>query len=180
MSDLRPLSPLPSASVIGADFEMREVPDVAKVRVQALRRRGMTAPCADPQQLPTLPNTALGEDPVVLWKAPDDWLAYSETLSGAQLRDVLSRVAASAPLIVTDVSSASVVVKLRGARVPELLMRDCTLDLEGGAVAPGACCQTALAQVNVMLHRSKDGEAWRLFIERSVASHVWDWLQPHQ
>jgi len=123
-----------------------------------------------------LPNTALGDDPVVLWKAPDDWLVYSETLSGPQLCEVLSRVSASAPLIVTDVSSASVVLELHGPRAIDILMRDCTLDLEGGAIGPGTCCQTALAQVNVMLHRSRDGNAWLLFIECSVASHVWDWL----
>jgi heterotetrameric sarcosine oxidase gamma subunit len=176
MSELQPISPLTSAPVLERDFQMSELPGVAKIRVQVLRSRGMNTPCADPQRLPTLPNTALGSNPVVLWKAPDDWLAYSQTLSATQLLEVLRTVSSSAPLVMTDVSAASVVLELRGARAIDILMRDCTLDLEGDAVKPGACAQTALAQVNVMLQRSADGSIWRLFVERSVASHVWDWL----
>ena len=176
MSDLQPLSHLTSAPVFEADFEMCELPGVAKIRVQALRNRGMNTPCADSQRLPTLPNTALGGDPVVLWKAPDEWLAYSQTLSATRLLEVLGTVSSSAPLVLTDVSSASVVLELRGPRAIDVLMRDCTLDLEGDAVKPGACAQTALAQVNVMLQRSADGRVWRLFVERSVVLHVWDWL----
>jgi heterotetrameric sarcosine oxidase gamma subunit len=176
MPDMQARSPLTSAQIVRADFEMRELPRVAKARLQALRRRGMNAPCSDPRQLPTSPNTAVGDDPFVLWKAPDDWLAYSQRLSGSQLCDILRGVSASAPLIVTDVSSASIVLELSGARVSDVLMRDCTLDLEGGALSPGSCVQTAFAQANVMLHRPRDGKAWRLFVERSVASHVWAWL----
>jgi heterotetrameric sarcosine oxidase gamma subunit len=55
-------------------------------------------------------------------------------------------------------------------------MRDCTLDLEGQAVPPGACAQTPFAQTTVMIHRPSTSEAWRLFVERYVANHVWDWL----
>jgi len=176
MSDLQPLSPLNFAPVVGTDFELRALPGIAKVRVQALRKRGMNTPCADTARLPSTPNSVFGADPVMLWKAPDDWLAYSETLSGEQLCQVLREVASSVPLLVTDVSSASVVLELSGAGAIELLMRDCTLDLEGEAVKPGACAQTALAQVSVMLHRPRDKDAWRIFVERSVASHVWSWL----
>ncbi len=176
MSDLQPHSPLTSAPLIEADFEMRELPRVAKIRVQALRSRGMNAPCADTQRLPLSPNTALGIDPVVLWKAPDDWLAYSQTLSSTDLCNALRQVPARATLLLTDVSSASVVLELRGPRALDVLMRDCTLDLEGGAVKPGNCAQTALAQVNVIVHRPGDTDMWRLVVERSVAAHLWDWL----
>jgi heterotetrameric sarcosine oxidase gamma subunit len=176
MPDMQARSPLTSERIVGTDFEMCELPRVAKARVQALRSRGVNTPCSDPHHLPTSPNTAVGDDPFVLWKAPDDWLAYSQTLSGTQLCDILGGIPASAPLIVTDVSSASVVIQLSGARVFEVLMRDCTLDLEGGALSPGNCVQTAFAQVNVVLHRPRNGKTWRLFVERSVAPHVWAWL----
>jgi sarcosine oxidase, subunit gamma len=177
MSDLQRTSPMTSVQpIIGADFELRELQRVTKVRVQVLRRRGMSTPCADPQRLPISPNTASGTDPVVLWKAPDDWLAYSQTLSTAQLCSALREVPADATLILTDVSSASVVLELRGPRALDVLMRDCTLDLEGDAVKPGNCAQTALAQVNVIIHRPRDADVWRLFVERSVATHLWDWL----
>ena len=178
MTDLQRTSPLASAlrSNGAAGFELHELAHVAKVRVQALRPRGMLTPCADPQRLPVEPNTALGVEPIVLWKGPDDWLAYSLELSAERVGAELRLVTSSAPLVLTDVSSASLVLELRGPRALDVLMRDCTLDLEQDAIEPGNCAQTLLAQVGVMIHRLQDADAWRLFVERSVAVHLWEWL----
>ena len=178
MTELERASPLASArrSSGTAGFELHEIANVAKVRVQALRGRGAGTPCADPNRLPFSPNTALGVDPIVLWKAPDDWLAYSLELPAARVCAAVRLVTSSAPLVLTDVSSASVVLELRGPRALDVLMRDCTLDLEGDAITPGNCAQTVLGQVSVMMHRPQDADAWRLFVERSVAMHVWYWL----
>ena len=179
MTDLQRSSPLASVRRANgaAGFELHELANVAKVRVQALRSRGLLTPCADPQRLPVAPNTALGMDPIVLWKGPDDWLAYSLVLSAERLSTVMRLVPSSAPLVLTDVSSASLVLELRGPRALDVLMRDCTLDLEQDAIEPGNCAQTILGQVGVMVHRPLDTtDAWRLFVERSVAVHLWDWL----
>jgi heterotetrameric sarcosine oxidase gamma subunit len=157
-------------------FTLREMPGVTKVRAQALRGHPGAA-AGDPSRLlPAIPNTTLGDDPCVLWQAPGDWLACSQTLCAAQLGTMLLAARGAAPLVVTDVSSASVVLELTGARVLEVLARDCTLDLEGDAIPVAGCAQTVIAQVDVLIHRPPDREAWRLLVERSVAGHLWEWL----
>lgn len=184
MIDMRTRSPLEAPGMrefATAGFSMRELPHVAKARVQALRSRGLASAAADEQRLPATPGASLGLDPCALWKAPDDWFVYSFTLPAQPLCHLLSTVASSAPLIVTDVSCASVVLELSGPRAVDILMRDCTLDLEGNAIPPGHATQTALAQVGVFIHRPalhapSDREVWRLFTERSVAPHLWAWF----
>lgn len=178
MADLQLRSPLPRSGRAFAahGFRLRELEAVTKIRVQALRSRGMTAPAASPSQLPGVPNTALGTDPIALWRAPDDWLVYSQTLPADVLSKWVGAVSSEAPLVVTDVSSASVVLELSGPRAVDILLRDCTLDLEGAAVPPGACAQTSFAQTGVLIHRPAEGDTWRLFVERSVAVHVWEWI----
>lgn len=157
-------------------FQLRELQGVAKVRVQSRQRRAVSAPMADAMRLPMAACTSIGTDPVALWRAPGDWLVYSITQSAEALLQGLCDVSASPSFWLADVSSASVVLELSGARTLDVLMRECTLDLEGGAIQPGGCAQCEFAQVTVMIHRPRDTEAWRLFVERSVAVHVWDGL----
>jgi sarcosine oxidase, subunit gamma len=183
MIELAHHSPLGSDARHGVGapgFTLREITGISKVRVQALRGDPPTAAAAaaadGTRLLPAIPNTALGDDPCVLWRAPGDWLACSQTLSAAQLGSLLLAAQGSAALLVTDVSSASVVLELAGPRVLEVLARDCTLDLEGDAVPVAGCAQTVIAQVGVLIHRPPGREGWRLMVERSVAVHLWNWL----
>jgi sarcosine oxidase subunit gamma len=177
MAELERRSALPPGKRVhtGRDVTLCEIEPVAKLRMQALRSRGVSSLAADPALLPASPNAALGTDPTALWCAPDDWLAYSRTLSAAAMTDWAATFTSQAALVVTDVSSASVVLELSGVRAVDVLMRDCSLDLEGDAVAVGACAQTLFAQTGVMIHRVAP-QTWRLFVERSVAVHVWEWL----
>ncbi|MEP7248140.1 MAG: sarcosine oxidase subunit gamma family protein [Gammaproteobacteria bacterium] len=178
MIDLLRQSPLPRGSrdYRAAAFDLRELEAVAKVRVQVLRSRGLSVPAVSSMSLPGAPNTASGVDPVALWKAPDDWLVYSQTLTAGALSDWVAAVTSESPLVVTDVSSASAVFELRGPRAIDVLLRDCSLDLEGDAIRPDACAQTLFAQTSVLIHRPAEPHTWRLFVERSVALHVWEWL----
>ena len=75
-----------------------------------------------------------------------------------------------------DVSSTGALFEIGGPRAIDVLMRDCTLDLEGGAVPPGGCAQTTLAQLTVMVHRPAAEPAWRLWVDRTAARHLWEWL----
>jgi len=151
-------------------FTLRELTPVPKIRIQALRGR-----TAGPQEsLPATPNTVSGTDPVFLWRAPADWLAYSALMPLATL---VAAVGKAAPdCVLTDMSSGLVLLELAGPKSVDILMRDCTLDLDGGEVSVGRCAHTVLAQVNVTLHCCGPEPAWRVFVERSVCLHLWDWL----
>jgi heterotetrameric sarcosine oxidase gamma subunit len=170
------LQDLDKTSHSAPGFTMRELPCMALLRLQALRPRGVTAPAADPALLPVQPNTAIGSDPCVLWKSPDDWLAYSTHLETDELALRFDGLGGGVRLVVTDVSAANTVLELAGAHLLEILARDCTLDLEGDRVPSGACAQTVVAQVPLLLHRPSGRDTWWAFVDRSLAGHLWDWL----
>jgi len=151
-------------------FTLREVAQAPKIRIQALR--GRTAGLQE--SLPAKPNTVCGTDPAFLWRAPADWLAYSTSMPLAALADAVGKAAPDC--VLTEMSSGLVLLELAGPKSLDILMRDCTLDLDGGEVSGGRCAQTVLAQVNVMLHCCGPEPAWRVFVERSVCLHLWDWL----
>ncbi len=156
--------------------EVRELLFVAKLRLQAMRGAGAPLPASALALLPERPNSGSGDDPCVLWRAPGDWLALSPTLSAEALERLLGERLAGAAVLLADVSSTSAVFELSGERALEVLARDCTLDLEGGAVSPGDCAQTVIAQLSVLVHRSAAGDSWRLFVDRTAARHLRDWL----
>ena len=178
MTELLRSSPLTALRLplIATGFELRELASVAKVRLQAFRDQRWSQHSGQQRRLPVIPNTAVGFDPVALWMGPEDWLVYSVSLTADQILDSLRDIITAAPLIATDASPASIVLELRGPRALDILMRDCTLDLEGGAIQAGACAQTSFAQVSVLIHRLAGDNAWRMFVERPVAMHVFEWL----
>ncbi len=163
------------ASHRAAGFELRELRAVAAVRLQTLRGDAERVATAAANVLPASPNGVAGDDPWVLWRAPGDWLAYSLTLPEEQIESTLRQRLSDVPLLFAGVSAASVVFELGGARAVDVLLRDCTLDLEGDAVPIGACAHTALAQLSVTLHQPAAG-LWRLWADRSAARYLWDWL----
>jgi heterotetrameric sarcosine oxidase gamma subunit len=163
-------------------FELREHPFVPMLRLQALRADLAALSASGSDLLPATPNRALGDDPWILWRAPGDWLAYSlaspleELERGLRPRLAPFSASSASPLYWTDVSSTGALFEIGGPRAIEVLMRDCTLDLEGGAVPAGACAQTAIAQLTVMIHRPAAAPAWRLWVDRTAARHLWEWL----
>ncbi len=90
MLDLQRNSPLrPDVRLFSAaGFQLREVESVTKLRIQVLRPRGMHVAAVDPNLLPDRPNSTSGVDPIALWKAPDDWLVYSQTLTSEAMSSV--------------------------------------------------------------------------------------------
>jgi sarcosine oxidase subunit gamma len=126
--------------------------------------------------LPTAPNTvAAGPRGIAYWLGPDEWLlvtaASDEATLGAALRTALAGVHSA----VTEVSGGQVVIELRGAKVLELLAKECPLDLEAPEFAPGRCAQTRLAKAAVLL-RPLEGGAVELIVRRSFCDYLWTWL----
>jgi len=145
------------------------------LRVQSLERDTVCA--AGSLRLPRKPNTVEGNDPFALWMAPGDWLVYSRTHSASDLASELRAEIHAQSLLTTDVSGGRCVLELCGARTLDVLMRDCPLDLEGGAIPAEQCAQTLFAHTTVIIHRPSSALThWILFVERSVSQHVWEWL----
>jgi sarcosine oxidase subunit gamma len=77
---------------------------------------------------------------------------------------------------VTDLSAARAVIEITGPRARELLEKGCSIDLHPRAFAPGNCAQTLFARLPVIIDQIAAAPAYRLFVRRSAARWLCDWL----
>lgn len=127
--------------------------------------------------LPLAPNTwvaAPGRD--VLWQAYDEWLLVAREVPQPGLEAALSSALSGVRHALAEVNDQRVVFELRGPRARDVLQKGCAVDLHPRAFAAGGCVQTALARVRVTLQRMEAPAACRVFVERSYAQYLWDWL----
>jgi sarcosine oxidase subunit gamma len=126
--------------------------------------------------LPAVPNTvAAGRQGVACWLGPDEWLLVTpgarEAAIATALREALRGVFAS----VVAVGSGQTAIVLRGAPVRDLLAKECPLDLHAPAFRLGACAQTRLGKIPLLL-RPLEGDAIEVIVRRSYAGYFWTWL----
>jgi sarcosine oxidase subunit gamma len=68
-------------------------------------------------------------------------------------------------------------VRVSGPDVRAALAKGCMLDLHERAYARGACAQTLIAKVNVIVHRLDGSDpVYDLYATRSAAGSFWHWL----
>ena len=152
-------------------------PYVAMVDVR-LGTVGAEASAALGVDLPVAPNTWVpaGTGRAV-WLGPDEWLLISTTEAPEELE---ARVrAAVLPLggSATDVSAQRISLRLTGARVRDVLVKGCSVDLHPRVFGRGAAVQTTLGQAGVvLLALSDDGDDYGLLVRSSFAGYLADWL----
>lgn len=124
-------------------------------------------------RLPLIPGkSSRAADGVVLWLGPDQWLAVTTPARAASLTQALTGADAS----VVDVSDLRAAFELAGPHAADVLRKGCAIDLHPRAFAAGDCALTSLARVRVALRAADDRPAYAIFVERSYAPYLWDWL----
>ncbi len=160
-----------------AGVELRELPFVAQVDVRA------DAPPTLPElPLPETPNTvATGSDGTrALWLSPDEWLLVGPDDAAMTPGDLEARArtaidTAGAGGSTVDVSAHRTQLQLRGPMARTVLAAGCSIDLHPRAFLVGACAQTLLARVDVILELREE-ETYRIFVRSSFARYLVDWL----
>ena len=109
---------------------------------------------------------------VAMWLGPDQWLIAASAASAALLVRALDGFAASA----VDVSDLRAEFELAGPRATDVLCKGCAIDLHPHVFGPGDCALTSLARVRVALRQCDEIPAYQLYVERSYAPYLWDWL----
>lgn len=90
--------------------------------------------------------------------------------------DGLAPAFAAAGAAVTDVSHGYKGMRVAGPAAREVLSALSPLDLRPRSLAADRCAQTGLRTVPAILHLRADGESFDLYVMRSYAASVWDWL----
>lgn len=171
----RPLAAIASPRVSlterppASKFDLRG--DAGDVRFTSAVRDTLGAP------LPVTPNTSAdGNGVTALWLGPDEWLLVSAREDLAPLLARVRQALGGLPAAAVDVSDASTVFRLSGPAARDVLAKGCSLDVHPRAFAPGACAQTTLARVSVILHRVGAGSDFDVYAPRSVAEYLGAWL----
>jgi sarcosine oxidase subunit gamma len=125
---------------------------------------------------PTDPNTvASSGDVSLLWLGPNEWLATAPA-GKPDVVDQLETALSGQHHSAIDVSEGRVVLELEGGHARAALAQELSLDLRPGSFGPGRCAQTGLARVPVILQQI-DAARFRIFVRRSFAPYVGDWLR---
>ncbi len=77
--------------------------------------------------------------------------------------------------VVTELGHSRTVIRVAGAGAADLLARGIAIDLDQAAFPAGRFAQTGLHHTSVLLHRC-DADAFDLYVPRSYARAMWDWL----
>ncbi|MEA1672719.1 sarcosine oxidase subunit gamma [Nitrospirillum sp. BR 11163] len=133
----------------------------------ALRQAGL--------DLPLAPNTVRLGGVRLLWTGLGEWLL---TTLGERLPDGTAIAAAleDIPHLLAEVTDGRTVVTLSGDQARTVLAKGCGLDLHPRAFTTGQCAQTLLARVPVLLFQTSDEPCFELFVDRSLAAYLRDWM----
>jgi sarcosine oxidase subunit gamma len=78
---------------------------------------------------------------------------------------------------VTDVTEGRTIIGLSGPHARDVLMKGCPIDIHPREFKAGECAQSTLAKANIILHQTSDDPSYDIYVERSFASYLWDWLE---
>lgn len=123
------------------------------------------------------PNRAVISGPTtILWLGPGRWLVVEPELPGRDLANSLRAPLPGMLAAVTDLSHGRTALRISGPSARDLLAKGCSLDLHPRAFSAGACAQSLLGRVGVLLHAVDDQPSFDVYFSRSYAVTVWEWL----
>jgi heterotetrameric sarcosine oxidase gamma subunit len=182
---LSSLAPAYRAGSFGADsgpgIVLAERRGLAMVQVAAIggeveaTRRGITAavgltPDAQPNRAVSSGRTT------ALWVGPGRWLVVEPERADANLENLLRSALPASQAAVIDLGSSRTVLRIAGPHARDLVAKGCPVDLHPRAFPAGACAQTLLGHVQMLVHAVDDGPTLDVYVARSFGLTVWEFL----
>ena len=127
-------------------------------------------------------STSTSEKITSLWLGPNEWLVVSNNEISKDkdiykleqvLFDDISKTNLGAVTNVTDQLS---VFSLSGSNILEVLSKACPFDFDSKNFGDNKVIQTILNHVDITIHQKSKNNI-DLYVRRSFASYLWDWLK---
>ena len=153
-------------------LSMVQVESDAEGAAAAMARLGQ----AFGRQPPEAYNTAVGDDDArLIWTGPWRWLAVAP--ARGDLEAELAEALAGTGTAVVDLSHGRGVVRMRGHETRYILAKGCGLNVHPRVFHAGACAQTALFHVDVLIDCVDDAPTFDLYAARSLTLSLWQSLR---
>ena len=127
------------------------------------------------QRPPETANTSHGDDTLrLIWAGPARWQVTEPERRDleAHLFEALSGTEAA----VVDLSHSRAVIHLAGPEARHVLAKGSGLDFHAQVFTPGACAQTALFHVAVLIDCRDDTPSFDIYAARGLALSLWQSL----
>ena len=132
--------------------------------------------------LPIEANTSSSSDNyTAIWLSPDEWMIVSNNTVNKENNDyeieelLFNKISKTNLGSVTDVTDQLVTINIKGEKIFDLLSTGCPFDFNNFKSKKGACVQTLLAQIDVIIHHNEINSV-NLFVRRSFSEHLMSWI----
>ena len=120
-------------------------------------------------------GTWSGTDPQMAWISPDQWLIVSRKETPDELIERCTAALDGMLHHTVNASDALHCLVVEGAGARTLLAMGSGVDLHPARFTAGQCVRTRLARLAVVIVACQD-ERFELYVDRSVAAYLTDWL----
>ena len=128
--------------------------------------------------LPTLPNTTTTNDKITaLWLSQKEWLiVVNSSINNEEVESLQNEISNTHSLAI-DVSDRWTTINISGNKVIDVLSKGTFVDLDNSVFGIGACAQTTLWTVNVIIYKIDSKPSFDLFVDSTMATFLWEWLE---
>ncbi|MBV8651515.1 MAG: sarcosine oxidase subunit gamma [Alphaproteobacteria bacterium] len=142
--------------------------------IEAVRRGITTAVGLTPD---AQPNRAVSSGrTTALWVGPGRFLIVEPERADASLEGLLRSALPASQAALVDLGSSRTVLRVSGPRSRDLIAKGCPMDLHVRAFPAGACAQTLLGHVQMLVHAVDDASTLDIYVARSFGLTVWEFL----
>ena len=128
--------------------------------------------------LPAAANiVSTGGSRQILWLGPNEWWVTGVDGEADMLVETLREKFVGQHATACDVSESRAVIRLKGSKAREVLMRGVSLDLHPRAFRVGQCAQTGVSRTNALLHLVDDAPTFEVYVLKSFSDYLWRWLE---
>jgi heterotetrameric sarcosine oxidase gamma subunit len=115
---------------------------------------------------------------LVVGSGPGEWLLLAEPGTSAAVTQRVEEVKGERLVSVFDATHARALVRITGARTPDLLAKVCAIDLADEVTPNGAAFRSSVAKLETDVVRDDSGESrsYLLHCERSSGQYLFDAL----
>lgn len=127
----------------------------------------------DIESVPHDGRSCIGDDAILMWNGPGEWVFESEYRSVEETLNSLRELFTSTDATVTDLSSARTIVRISGSSRRDFLKKGCPADID--AMTDGDVITSLIGHFTAMIHCRSD--CFDVYVLQSFGTDFWHWCR---